>query len=204
MRNEKCGVYLIECRVNGRRYIGSSYQIYVRWTQHRTSLRRGKSNCRYLQSAWTKHGEDAFRFSILEECGRDDLEGREQHYIDMLKPAYNSIIDVRRRYSVEARAKIAASVRARAAKITHCPRGHAYDETNTYRNKKGKRICRACNALRVSAVYANETAEQRERRRKRAAEDFQKNREARQAQMFRYRLAHKAEKREYDRRYRTA
>lgn len=27
---------------------------------------------------------------------------------------------------------------------THCPRGHAYDEANTYRNAKGYRWCRAC------------------------------------------------------------
>ena len=27
---------------------------------------------------------------------------------------------------------------------TECPRGHEYDETNTYRNPKGHRICRAC------------------------------------------------------------
>ena len=27
---------------------------------------------------------------------------------------------------------------------THCPRGHAYDEGNTYRNRKGYRFCRTC------------------------------------------------------------
>lgn len=27
---------------------------------------------------------------------------------------------------------------------THCPRGHAYDEQNTYRNAKGHRWCRTC------------------------------------------------------------
>jgi hypothetical protein len=31
---------------------------------------------------------------------------------------------------------------------THCPRGHPYDETNTYRDKNGKRYCRACWPLR--------------------------------------------------------
>lgn len=32
--------------------------------------------------------------------------------------------------------------RARAA-VTSCPRGHAYDEANTYTNR-GRRFCRAC------------------------------------------------------------
>lgn len=27
---------------------------------------------------------------------------------------------------------------------THCPQGHPYDETNTYRTKAGGRACRAC------------------------------------------------------------
>lgn len=56
----------------------------------------------------------------------------------------------------------------RFAKATHCPRGHAYDEANTYVNAKGKRICRACNALRVAAVYAAETPQQSEHRRARS------------------------------------
>ena len=31
---------------------------------------------------------------------------------------------------------------------THCPKGHIYDEKNTYINKKNHRICRKCNRLR--------------------------------------------------------
>lgn len=30
------------------------------------------------------------------------------------------------------------------ASKTHCPRGHAYDEKNTYRTKRGGRACRTC------------------------------------------------------------
>lgn len=28
--------------------------------------------------------------------------------------------------------------------VTHCPRGHAYDETNTYTDKRGHRSCKKC------------------------------------------------------------
>lgn len=38
------------------------------------------------------------------------------------------------------------SIRANAAKITHCPLGHAYDEANTLIHS-GKRHCRACRAI---------------------------------------------------------
>lgn len=37
---------------------------------------------------------------------------------------------------------------AKNAAKTHCKRGHALDEANTYRRGDGKRHCRACNARR--------------------------------------------------------
>lgn len=39
------------------------------------------------------------------------------------------------------------------ARKTHCPEGHAYDETNTY-ILRGHRYCRACNRRRVSEYAA--------------------------------------------------
>lgn len=37
------------------------------------------------------------------------------------------------------------NARRRGAAVTHCPRGHAYDEKNTIINSNGGRKCRACN-----------------------------------------------------------
>lgn len=33
---------------------------------------------------------------------------------------------------------------------THCPRGHAYDEGNTYINPRGVKICRACGRMHAA------------------------------------------------------
>lgn len=44
------------------------------------------------------------------------------------------------------------------AYVTHCPRGHAYEGDNVYRNKHGHRICRACNREKQ-----RERAEERKR-----------------------------------------
>lgn len=33
---------------------------------------------------------------------------------------------------------------ARTREVTHCPRGHAYDEANTYVQPSGSRACRTC------------------------------------------------------------
>ena len=46
--------------------------------------------------------------------------------------------------------------RRNAAK-THCPRGHAYDEANTYHSKNGiHRVCKACRAERARDLRARE------------------------------------------------
>jgi hypothetical protein len=34
--------------------------------------------------------------------------------------------------------------RLRQQKVTHCPKGHPYDEDNTYLNRIKKRVCRTC------------------------------------------------------------
>lgn len=39
------------------------------------------------------------------------------------------------------------------ASKTHCPKGHAYDETNTARNPNGSRRCRTCSRIRSLAYY---------------------------------------------------
>ena len=73
-------------------------------------------------------------------------------------------------------AKRAASLRARFALITHCTKGHPYDEANTMINQ-GKRVCR-------------------EKRRQRAA--IQSARDKDKAQRLAYAATHKAEKQAYD------
>ncbi len=200
-RQDVSGVYLIRCLTSGKIYIGASYRIYSRWAGHRTVLKKNKSTCRGLQNAWNKYGEAAFVFSILETCDRTVLDEREQRYIDTLRPEYNLVSKVKRRFDVEQHAKIAAATRARAAAITHCPHGHLYDEANTYINKKGTRICRVCNAQRVAAIYASETSEEREDRRARVAAYQDREREQIRAKMRAYSAAHREEKREYDRQH---
>lgn len=48
--------------------------------------------------------------------------------------------------------------RRAAAAVTHCPRGHAYTESNTYRRNRGSRDCRACNRDRANARYRSRKA----------------------------------------------
>lgn len=201
MAHEKCGIYTIECLPTGKIYVGSSVHIYVRWSNHRARLRRGSHTGVPLQRAWSRHGEAAFRFSILEECAKADLAAREQHYINQLAPALNCmrIIFPRKHPSPEAKAKAAAASRAKAALRTHCPHGHLYDEANTYYGDKGERICRACNKVRVRSIYAAETPEQRAIRTAKMAERYRCEGEEARAKRAAYAAARKDEKSAYDR-----
>jgi hypothetical protein len=44
-----------------------------------------------------------------------------------------------------------SSLTAENLRKTHCPQEHAYDDANTYIDKKGKRSCRKCHAAREYA-----------------------------------------------------
>jgi group I intron endonuclease len=42
-----------------------------------------------IYKAISKHGLSNFEFEILEYCGSDNIEVREQAFIDLIKPEYN-------------------------------------------------------------------------------------------------------------------
>jgi hypothetical protein len=76
-------IYAIVNTVNGGVYIGSSRRAENRWQNHRKALRAGKHHSCHLQRAWDKHGEEVFRFEIVEEvCDPDQLLVREQDHLD--------------------------------------------------------------------------------------------------------------------------
>lgn len=83
------GVYRITNSITGDCYIGSSNNIDRRWRQHRQRLARSSHDNLFLARAWFKYGADAFQFSTLAECDRDDLTKIEQRYLDSEKPEYN-------------------------------------------------------------------------------------------------------------------
>lgn len=80
------GVYKMVCTRNGKFYVGSSDNFLRRFKKHISQLQSHTHPNKHLQNAWDKHGENAFRFYIIEECEKDKIEEIEQFWLDTLRP----------------------------------------------------------------------------------------------------------------------
>lgn len=76
------GIYKIQNMLDGKIYIGQSYDVLQRFAHHLRRLRNNKHKNKHLQYAWNKYGEKAFNFEILEETQVKLLTEKEQHWID--------------------------------------------------------------------------------------------------------------------------
>ncbi len=84
-------IYRIVRLKSGQCYIGhtSKSKVDIRWAEHQKQLLNGKHHSRYLQNSWKKHGPDAFKFELIEECDEAIKLIREQYWIDGLNSCYN-------------------------------------------------------------------------------------------------------------------
>lgn len=89
-----CGVYAMECTVNGRQYIGSTINAFVsRALSHYSALNNNTHNNQELQEDWNEHGAHSFRFVILQEFDMltpmVEIRKAEQSFIDAGIDLYN-------------------------------------------------------------------------------------------------------------------
>lgn len=92
------GIYKIVNKINGKFYIGETFNIPERWVKHKRNLRKNRHHCAHLQNAWNKYGQDHFDFLIIEETvnlSKLELRSLEQKYFNLLNPSYNIIKDCR-------------------------------------------------------------------------------------------------------------
>ena len=85
------GIYKIENKLNGLTYIGQSTNIYKRWTNHKCSAFRENSKDYNipLYKDFRKYGLDNFKFEIIEECLKEELNEREQYWIQEYDSFFN-------------------------------------------------------------------------------------------------------------------
>lgn len=108
------GIYSITNTVSGKKYYGSSVNVWQRQRQHWYALRRGKHHNPHLQSAWDQYGELAFVFALVENVNPESLVLIEQQYLDGNHDGYNisKCAEVTTRglkWSLEARKRMSAT-----------------------------------------------------------------------------------------------
>ena len=131
------GVYSITNRRTGKLYVGSAFVVSRRLYHHRERLRKGTHENQYLQRAWNKYGEAAFRLDVVEACPPSRVLKREQFWMDKtdsynrqygynICPVAGSAMagrthseESRRKMSRARKGKVPTAATAAAAKATH-------------------------------------------------------------------------------------
>jgi group I intron endonuclease len=139
------GIYKIQSLNNPNRcYIGSAKNIFHRWQLHLYQLIRNKHHSIKLQRHFDKYGEVDLQFSILESfnfISKENLLSREQHYINLLNPYFNSSKIAGSRLGVKTSNKTKKIQREVAIRNGNKPpsRKGIHDSKET-RQKKSKRM----------------------------------------------------------------
>jgi group I intron endonuclease len=87
-KNRTCGIYTITSPSN-KMYIGQSINIEKRLQTHKSMLRGGRHPNVRLQGACNRYGLNELQFSIAEACPEEQLDAREQWWIDSHNSQYN-------------------------------------------------------------------------------------------------------------------
>lgn len=87
--NRKSGIYFIRSVVNGKIYIGSTVNIRKRYREHKCMLKSNQHTNIHLQRHYNKNGKNILEYGLLELVEKDDLQYREQDYVDKLDPEFN-------------------------------------------------------------------------------------------------------------------
>lgn len=83
------GIYSITNTIDKRIYIGSSKNIYKRYLDHCSYLKKNKHHNYHLQNFYNKYGLYSLIFNLVEYCEKEKLFEREQYYLNIYTEKFN-------------------------------------------------------------------------------------------------------------------
>lgn len=150
---EFSGIYCIYNVVSGRRYIGSSTNIYRRLWKHFRALELGTHANQPMQNTWNLHGSDIFEYMVIEQV--DDitkLAEIEKFYIDVL-----ACCDCRFGYNIMSQTTGQALVNERAQKISNKVKGQKKTEDHKAKIGQATKLRYGIDENKVIELYKNGT-----------------------------------------------
>lgn len=119
-----CGIYMIRNLVDEKVYVGQSYDIALRWQQHKKAARGKRPS--YLYNAMRFYGTQTFELRVLEECPEESLDAREAYWMAHFKCHdrkcgynYRPAGQLRQAVTPEARAAISHRLAGRKLSAEH-------------------------------------------------------------------------------------
>jgi group I intron endonuclease len=76
------GIYGIKNKINDKIYVGQSIKIENRRSRHMSELKKHKHPNKHLCDSYKKYGKECFEFLILEECRKEELNIKEEKWIN--------------------------------------------------------------------------------------------------------------------------
>jgi hypothetical protein len=87
--NYICGVYLIQNKITGKRYFGSSWCVRTRILSHKTALKNNNHVMAEIQRDYNALGEDAFKFYVIKIKGEIDRPSARSSEANFIKHQQN-------------------------------------------------------------------------------------------------------------------
>jgi len=128
----KAGVYRIVNTENGKRYYGSSKELRIRWSNHKSMMRLGTHKNPGIREDAAIYGVEAYKFEVLCYCKPEDRKRLEGAVIDQNygKDCYNDTngdgtpseehkANMRKPKSEETKAQISATLKGKPKSEEH-------------------------------------------------------------------------------------
>jgi len=96
------GIYKIECKANGKVYMGESNDIEKRWEVHIEDLSSNKHHSYKLQRDWNTYGKNNFTFDIVEEVKNQQTQYKTTMQLIYVEGTYiNKYNSITNGYNIE-------------------------------------------------------------------------------------------------------